>query len=192
MAPRARSLSPYTLAAVTTGLLLLAFLWAIASGAVSLGFGDIRQALFTPAISSNLAPDAVPPQANPESSAQKLAQVIVWQLRLPRVLLAACIGALLALGGAIMQGLFRNPLADPSLIGVTAGSIAGASAVIVLGGTIGNSAVGAVTSAGSVAADAGGVAINAGSIAAAGGVAINTDSSGLLASLGFMPWVSLG
>ena len=62
--------------------------------------------------------------------------VIVGQIRLPRVLLAAVMGATLAISGAAMQGLFRNPLADPSLIGVTAGASLGASLVIVSGGTL--------------------------------------------------------
>ena len=60
------------------------------------------------------------------------ATLILTQLRLPRALLALIVGALLASSGAVAQGLFRNPLADPSLIGVTAGATAGASAVIVL------------------------------------------------------------
>ncbi len=59
------------------------------------------------------------------------AQLIVGSLRLPRALLAATVGALLGICGAASQGLFRNPLADPSLIGVTAGASAGASVVIV-------------------------------------------------------------
>ena len=58
--------------------------------------------------------------------------LILLDLRLPRILLALCIGALLALCGTVSQGLFRNPLADPSLIGVSAGASAGAAAVIVL------------------------------------------------------------
>ena len=58
-------------------------------------------------------------------------QLIVGSLRLPRTLLAAVVGALLGICGAASQGLFRNPLADPSLIGVTAGASAGASVVIV-------------------------------------------------------------
>jgi iron complex transport system permease protein len=62
--------------------------------------------------------------------------LIVGQLRLPRVLLAAVMGAGLGMSGAAMQGLFRNPLADPSLIGVTAGASLGASLVIVLGSTL--------------------------------------------------------
>ncbi len=60
--------------------------------------------------------------------------LIVGQIRLPRVLLATVMGATLAISGAAMQGLFRNPLADPSLIGVTAGASLGAALVIVLGG----------------------------------------------------------
>lgn len=55
---------------------------------------------------------------------------------MPRVLLAAVMGAGLGMSGAAMQGLFRNPLADPSLIGVTAGASLGASLVIVLGSTL--------------------------------------------------------
>ena len=62
--------------------------------------------------------------------------MIVGQIRLPRVLLAAVMGATLAMSGAAMQGLFRNPLADPSLIGVTAGASLGAALVIVAGGKL--------------------------------------------------------
>jgi len=58
-------------------------------------------------------------------------RTIIWDIRLPRALLAVCVGAILAISGAAMQGLFRNPLADPSLIGVTAGASLGASIVIV-------------------------------------------------------------
>lgn len=59
---------------------------------------------------------------------------ILQDLRLPRVLLAMLAGACLASCGAVMQGLFRNPLADPSLIGVSSGASLGASAVIFFGG----------------------------------------------------------
>lgn len=58
--------------------------------------------------------------------------IIIQHLRLPRSLLAAAVGAVLAVCGAATQGLFRNPLADPTLIGVSAGAAAGASVVIVL------------------------------------------------------------
>ncbi len=62
------------------------------------------------------------------------ASLVIGHIRLPRVLLAALMGAILAMSGAATQGLFRNPLADPSLIGVTAGASLGAALFIVLGG----------------------------------------------------------
>jgi iron complex transport system permease protein len=65
------------------------------------------------------------PQSWPDSWEE-----IIWQLRLPRVLLAALVGASLAISGAIYQGLFRNPLADPYLIGVAAGAGLGATIVL--------------------------------------------------------------
>ncbi|MFD4433571.1 FecCD family ABC transporter permease [Nocardia sp. NPDC058497] len=58
---------------------------------------------------------------------------IVWQLRVPRTLLAAVVGAGLALAGAAMQTLVRNPLADPFLLGVSSGAGVGAAAVITSG-----------------------------------------------------------
>lgn len=61
---------------------------------------------------------------------------IVWDIRLPRVLTATIVGAALAVSGAVMQGLFRNPLADPGLVGVSAGAGFGAVAAIVLGGLL--------------------------------------------------------
>ncbi len=62
-------------------------------------------------------------------------RVIIHDIRLPRSILAVLIGAALAVSGAVMQGLFRNPLADPGLVGVSAGAALGAVSVIVLGGT---------------------------------------------------------
>jgi len=59
--------------------------------------------------------------------------LIVLQVRLPRLLLGLLIGAALACSGALMQGLFRNPLADPGLVGVSAGAALAAAATIVLG-----------------------------------------------------------
>lgn len=58
---------------------------------------------------------------------------IVWNLRLPRALLAVTVGAGLALSGTAMQTLVRNPLADPYLLGVSAGASAGAAAVLTVG-----------------------------------------------------------
>lgn len=61
---------------------------------------------------------------------------ILLQIRLPRVVLAGLVGAGLAMAGAALQGLFRNPLADPGLIGVTSGAAVGAITSIVLGGVL--------------------------------------------------------
>lgn len=58
-------------------------------------------------------------------------EAIVWQIRAPRVVLAALVGATLAFCGAAYQGIFRNPLAEPYLLGVAAGASVGATAIIV-------------------------------------------------------------
>ena len=61
-------------------------------------------------------------------------EVILFQLRLPRVILAVIVGLALAIAGTLFQGLFRNPLADPAIVGVSSGAALGAIAVIVAGG----------------------------------------------------------
>lgn len=67
-----------------------------------------------------------------DSTASAAADAVVWQLRLPRTLLGLAVGASLATAGALFQGLFRNPLADPGLLGITLGAAA-AVALAVLG-----------------------------------------------------------
>jgi iron complex transport system permease protein len=67
---------------------------------------------------------------HPENS---VAGIIVWQIRLPRVLLAAVVGAALTTAGAVVQVLVRNALADPFLLGVSSGASVGATAVLLLG-----------------------------------------------------------
>lgn len=57
---------------------------------------------------------------------------VLWNLRLPRVLFALAVGAALGLAGALAQGLFRNPLADPGLLGVSSGAACAAALVIVV------------------------------------------------------------
>lgn len=61
---------------------------------------------------------------------------VIWTIRLPRVLMGAVAGAGLAVSGAALQGIFRNPLADPGLIGVSSGAALGAVTAIVLNVTI--------------------------------------------------------
>lgn len=65
------------------------------------------------------------------------AEMILGQIRLPRTLLGLAVGAVLALSGVAMQGLFRNPLADPGLVGVAAGAAMGAAVAIVGGSWFG-------------------------------------------------------
>jgi len=58
-------------------------------------------------------------------------QLVLWSIRIPRIAATAMVGGLLAAAGAIMQGLFRNPLADPALVGVASGgALAAASAIV--------------------------------------------------------------
>ncbi len=60
-------------------------------------------------------------------------QLVLWSIRLPRIALAIMIGALLAAGGTVMQGLFRNPLADPALAGIAPGAGFASALAIVVG-----------------------------------------------------------
>lgn len=64
-------------------------------------------------------------------------QAILWNIRMPRVVLGALVGAMLAIAGAAYQGVFRNPLADPYLLGVSSGAGLGATLAIVVGGAAG-------------------------------------------------------
>ncbi|WP_285424186.1 iron ABC transporter permease [Pseudomonas sp. efr-133-TYG-103a] len=65
------------------------------------------------------------------------AELILGQIRLPRTLLGLAVGAVLALSGVAMQGLFRNPLADPGLVGVSSGAALGAAVAIVAAASLG-------------------------------------------------------
>ncbi|WP_233357309.1 vitamin B12 ABC transporter permease BtuC [Halococcoides cellulosivorans] len=79
-------------------------------------------------VDGRLAIASTPLASAPEGSTV----TIVRSIRLPRIALAAVVGAALAAAGTIMQGLFRNPMADPSIVGVSAGAAVGAVGVIVL------------------------------------------------------------
>jgi iron complex transport system permease protein len=68
-----------------------------------------------------------------DAGVSRIQDGIVWELRLPRTLLAAAVGAGLAICGAIMQSLTRNPLADPYVLGISSGASTGAVVVLILG-----------------------------------------------------------
>ena len=96
--------------------------------AVTIGPADLSVAEVARSIGGHLG---LPVQPVP-----RLHDAIVWDLRLPRVLTAAAVGAGLALAGAVMQSLTRNPLADPYLLGLSSGASLGAVAVLVVGVSI--------------------------------------------------------
>jgi iron complex transport system permease protein len=73
---------------------------------------------------------------HPHVAVSALNAAIVWEIRLPRVILGVLVGSMLAGGGASYQGIFRNPLADPYLLGVAAGAGLGATIVVVSGASI--------------------------------------------------------
>lgn len=95
--------------------------------AVTIGPADIAVADVARTIGHHLAGGSADAVLDPVQDG------IVWQIRLPRVLTAAAVGAGLALAGAVMQGLTRNPLADPYLLGLSGGASLGAVSVLVLG-----------------------------------------------------------
>jgi iron complex transport system permease protein len=110
--------------AVLVGALLASFLLAVAVGTVWISpWTSLRVIAWKLGFTAR-------PAGVPEST-----EVILLQLRLPRVVLAGVVGAALAASGALFQGLFRNPLADPAIIGVSSGAALGAIAVIVFAGS---------------------------------------------------------
>nr|WP_206038004.1 iron ABC transporter permease [Rhodococcus sp. HNM0569] len=77
---------------------------------------------------------------------------ILWNIRMPRVVLGLLVGAMLAIAGAAYQGVFRNPLADPYLLGVSSGAGLGATLAIVAGGVVGAAGVPIAAFAGGILA----------------------------------------
>lgn len=102
------------------GLLLLAVLASVTQGAAGLPVAGVVRALV-----------GALPLIDVEQTLTGQQAAVLWQIRLPRTVLAALVGASLAMAGAGYQGVFRNPLADPYLLGVSAG--AGLGAVLALG-----------------------------------------------------------
>ena len=101
-------------------LLLLACLTATSLGPVAIAPEDVFSIL-----AARLGLDILP--------FSRTEQLVVEQIRLPRIVVAAIVGAALATSGATLQGLFRNPMADPGIIGVSSGGAAGAVLAIALG-----------------------------------------------------------
>ncbi|OAS23666.1 FecCD family ABC transporter permease [Paenibacillus oryzisoli] len=97
---------PLTASAIIFGglaLLLISLIASISVGAADISFGEVWQAIF---------------QFNGDSTQH----LIIQQLRLPRAIAGALVGAAFAVAGAIMQGVTRNPLSDPGILGINAGA----------------------------------------------------------------------
>ncbi len=108
-----KPMAPHTLWRVLSACLLLLFLASLLAGRVWLDPAQVLAAF--------RAPDS------------QLASLIVLELRLPRAVLACLVGAALGLSGAVLQGLTRNPLAEPGLMGVSSGAALGAVIAIYTG-----------------------------------------------------------
>lgn len=111
-------------------VLMVVLLLASITATVTIGSADIGMWDVWRSIGTHLGLDRLGFGPSPLST---LRDGIVWELRLPRVLAAAAVGAALALCGAVMQTLTRNPLADPYLLGLSSGASVGAVIVLVLG-----------------------------------------------------------
>lgn len=112
--------------AVPTTILL-----AISIGPAGTGFSNGIVALLTPLI--NTLSDDLPALNHLLPEISPATQSLVWSIRLPRVLLAGLVGASLAVAGATMQAVFRNPLAEPGVTGVSSGAAVVAVILIVAG-----------------------------------------------------------
>lgn len=115
---RSGRLAPPVALGLGTLLALAALLWGSAHGAYAISPAQLWHLLW----------EAAGGQALPSTE-----HLVFMHIRLPRLLLGAAAGAGLAMAGALMQGLFRNPLADPGLIGVSSGAALAAASAIVLG-----------------------------------------------------------
>ncbi len=110
--------------AALAGLLAASALLSLTIGAFYVAPGDVI-AVLAHRLHLRGAPDVSPQAA-----------AVVWVVRAPRTLLAAAVGAALGASGGVMQGVFRNPLVDPGLFGVSSGAGLGAVAAIVLGARV--------------------------------------------------------
>ncbi|MEV4945546.1 iron ABC transporter permease [Streptomyces sp. NPDC053755] len=137
-------------AAVRAGLPVLAVVVLLASMAAALrvGAADVDGNGLARVLGSRLGLDVEP--------LPPIVDSLVWDLRLPRVLMAALVGASLAVCGTVLQAVTRNVLADPYLLGISSGASAGAVAVVVLGigastlGVTGGALAGALLSFGTL------------------------------------------
>ncbi|HEY0186108.1 MAG TPA: iron ABC transporter permease [Cellulomonas sp.] len=111
---------------IVTAALLLSVLLAVSIGQIRIPFSDVATVLGHRLLGLDLG-------AGTGGSGGSSVETVVWDIRLPRVLLSVLVGAGLALCGVVMQAALQNPLADPYLLGVSAGGSLGATIAIVAG-----------------------------------------------------------
>ncbi len=106
-------------------LLVIVVIWAAAVGSVSVPISQSAKIVLAklPFVNKEKLLEGIP-RAN---------KLIIWDIRLPRVLLAGLVGGGLAAAGVVMQALFRNPLADPQVLGISSGAAFGAAIAIAFG-----------------------------------------------------------
>ncbi|MFI0978600.1 FecCD family ABC transporter permease [Streptomyces sp. NPDC021093] len=140
---RPRTVRAVVLFAVASAVLLGSVAVSVRIGSTEVGYGDLARSLGA-RLGIGAGGEPVP----------RLLDSLIWDLRVPRVLLAALVGAALAVCGAVLQAVTRNALADPYLLGVSSGASTGAVVVVVFGygaqalGVTGGAFVGALLSFG--------------------------------------------
>ncbi|MFO8085333.1 MAG: iron ABC transporter permease [Desulfobacterales bacterium] len=108
-----------TISALLCLFLLAVMILGLSAGSAGTGLKEGLKAVFSVFIE--------------DSSNDSMMQTIIWQIRFPRVLLAALVGAALSLGGLVFQALLRNPLAEPYILGISGGAAIGAISGILMG-----------------------------------------------------------
>jgi iron complex transport system permease protein len=114
-----RRINPKIVAVVLCVALVVVTLNALSTGAYTISLSELIKVLLQgPTKTANT---------------QSVSHAVFWNVRLPRVALAIVVGASLAVAGVVMQGVFRNPLAEPATVGVSGGAAVGAVIAITLG-----------------------------------------------------------
>jgi iron complex transport system permease protein len=132
------------LAIAALGVLVLVMAFAVSTGEVPVPFAVIAKTIGNKLFGAAYALDPIE-------------EGIIWNYRLSRTVVAACAGTALALSGAVLQALLRNPLAEPYVLGISAGASTGAVAIVILGlgggllGLSGGAFIGALVAFGLVA-----------------------------------------
>jgi iron complex transport system permease protein len=119
-----RTRSVWIFFTVVCGLLAIAFVAGISVGSTHIPWETVARV-----IGGRLLPEGWVDM----SGITEAEHVIIWMIRMPRVIVAGLAGAALAIAGTQMQGMFRNPLADPNIVGVSAGAALGAVFSFVVG-----------------------------------------------------------